>query len=274
MRQRADAHIHSIRLGDKPILGHKDIVSLDTYRQYFKSSNIGTAFVVFNDEDSFNELKQSCPGTDIYGFYWIHDLNNYSIPDTADALKFESYIDKIDISEIEPILDSDTKERPAYIHCGELERGLSDPSKVEALAIRYPDRKFIIGHTGAYAPPIGEALKDLNIPELVQQAIDICITNDNIWLETSILNYGPKLQLIAENIDSIKDKVLLGTDFPLTIGDVLEDKVQVEQNILSEQPTILSQEKLLADYLSIHKDRNFANKIIDQIYQNTAAFFR
>ena len=271
MRQCADAHMH---LMDWPILGHRDIVSLDTYSQYFKSNNIETAFVVFNDEYKLNQLKQLCSDTDIYGFYWIHDLNNYSIPDTADALKFESYIDKIDISEIGPILDSDTKERPAYIHCGELERGLSDPSKVEALAIRYPDRKFIIGHTGAYAPPIGEALKDLNIPELVQQAIDICITNDNIWLETSILNYGPKLQLIAENIDSIKDKVLLGTDFPLTIGDVLEDKVQVEQNILSEQPTLLSQEKLLADCLSIHKDRNFANKIIDQIYQNTAAFFR
>jgi len=271
MRQRADAHMH---LMDEPILGHKDIVSLDTYRQYFKSNNIETAFVVFNDEYKLNQLKQICPDTDIYGFYWIHSPEDYSIPDTADALKFESYIDKIDISEIEPILDSDSKERPIYIHCGELESRLSNPLKVEELAIRYPDRKFIIGHTGAYAPPIGEALKDLNIPELVRQAIDICITNDNIWLETSILNYNPKLELIAENIDSIKDKVLLGTDFPLTIGDILEDKVQVEQNILLEQPTILSQEKLLADWLSMHKDRNFADSIIDQIYRNTAAFFR
>ena len=271
MRQRADAHIH---LMDWPILGHKDITSPDIYKQYFKSGNIETAFVVFNDEDSFNELKYLCSDTDIYGFYWIHNLNNYSIPDIADAIKFESYIDKIDISKIEPILDSDTKERPVYIHCGELESGLSNPLKVEELAISYPDRKFIIGHTGAYAPPIGEALKSLNIPERIRQAISICVNNDNIWLETSILNYEPKLELIAENIDSIKDKVLLGTDFPLTIGDVLEDKVQAPQNILSEQPTILSQETLLADRLSMHKDRNLANSIIDQIYRNTTAFFR
>ncbi|NOQ55302.1 MAG: hypothetical protein GQ477_00690, partial [Nanohaloarchaea archaeon] len=154
MESNHDAHIH---FTDEPILGHKTIDPIGTYTQYFKENNIRTAFIVFSDAEKFGkfkkECKTSCPNTDIYGFYWIHDFDDYIIPEIADALKTESFIDNTDISKMDSVLTADRRNLPIYIHCGEINSELANPLLVKDLAERFKDRKFIIGHSGAYGPP-------------------------------------------------------------------------------------------------------------------------
>lgn len=260
---RADTHMHLL---DRRILGHGIEYSLDMYKNYFDSENIRTAFVVYNSERCLDRLKALCEGVSIYGFYWIRNLDNYKIPESADAIKFESYIDRIDILDIRDILDNDDRNLPVYIHCGELDSHLSNSGMVEILAREYPDRKFIIGHCGAYAPPIDHALlSHLDIPSLVSDAIDVARRCDNVYIETSILNHGPKLRLIVDNIDSLIKKILIGTDFPLTVGELIGN-VPADDDVRNLRPTIMSQEKILLD-------AGIPMATISQFYRNADDFF-
>ena len=81
MEYNHDAHMHFT--GPRPIIGHTIIDPIETYINYFNNYKIKTAFMVFDDTERFEdfrkECKISCPDTDIYGFYWIHDFNNYEL---------------------------------------------------------------------------------------------------------------------------------------------------------------------------------------------------
>ncbi len=266
----ADAHMHLFDLNEK-IFKEKRDDSLEKYTDYFKDYDVKTAFIVYNDESRLNNLKNKCKeheiDVDIRGFYWIKEINNYKIPKNADAIKFESYIDNIDICDIRKILDSDKRNLPVYIHCGELKSELSNPLKVEQLAKMYPERKFIIGHSGAYGPPIDKKyFTGLNVIKNIKDAIRVSSELENVYLETSILNCDVKLDLIVENIEALKYKLLLGSDFPLTIGDVLEGRISISKELETLQPTIKSQEELLLN-AKVPVD------MINQFYRNTKTFF-
>jgi len=172
-----------MHIRDEDILGCKKDTNPEVYRRYFVSNNIKTAFVVYTDEQAFQEMKDFCPIVDIYGFYWVHELND-TLHENADAIKFESYIDGIDIYDICRILDSDERNLTVYIHCGELKSELSNPKKVEQLAKLYPERKIIIGHSGAYGPPVDETDKmQASIIALVSDALCAAANNENIYLD-------------------------------------------------------------------------------------------
>ncbi|MCK5594009.1 MAG: amidohydrolase family protein [Candidatus Aenigmarchaeota archaeon] len=296
MEYNHDAHMHFT--GPRPIIGHTIIDPIETYINYFEDCNIKTAFMVFDDTERFEdfrkECKISCPKTDVYGFYWIHDFNDCNIPDIADGLKTEAYIDKTDISQIRPILDSDTKKRPVYIHCGEQYRNLAKPSMIQDLADDYEDIKFIIGHSGAYAPPINEIyLRNYNISDYVNSAISVAQNYDNVHLESSILNNADKqkalidallnritdpytLEIAKSDKNHILNKLHLGTDYPLSIGDVLydvKDHITIPKEIWSYQPTILDQKNILREGLTNKVGLNIADEMIAHIDQNTADFF-
>ncbi|MCK4550429.1 MAG: amidohydrolase family protein [Candidatus Aenigmarchaeota archaeon] len=265
-----DAHMHLFGLNEK-IFGEKRDDSLKKYTNYFKDYDVKTAFIVYNNESRLNDLKNECKkqeiDVDIRGFYWIKDINNYEIPKNADAIKFESYIDDIDICDIQKILDSDELNLPVYIHCGELKSELSNPLKVEQLAKMYPERKFIIGHSGTYGPPIDKKyFTGLSVIENIKDAIRVASELENVYLETSILNCDVKLDLIVKNRDKLKYKLLLGSDFPLTIGDILEGRISISEELETLQPTIKSQEELLLN-------AGVPVETINQFYRNIKTFF-
>ncbi|MBW6451743.1 MAG: amidohydrolase family protein [DPANN group archaeon] len=260
---RTDAHIHLL---DRRIMGMNPNYSLELYRDYFKSQNLTTAFVVYNNEECLEKIKQFCKSTKIYGFYWISDPDNYVIPERADAIKFETYIDGFDLLDINPILKADKRNLPVYAHCGELRPDYSDPQKVEILAKEHPKRTFMLGHSGAYGPPIEDIyLSNLGIPQLVSDAIEVAKINPNVYLESSILNYKPKLDLIVNNLDGIMDKLLLGTDFPLTVGSLIGN-VPASDYVKLLKPTIMSQEKLILD-------AGVSLDIISKLYRNADKIF-
>lgn len=290
-----DAHMHFVT---EPIIGHKTIDPIDTYIQYFKTNSIKTAFIVFSDAEKFEGFKEKCkiycPDTKMYGFYWIDDINNYSIPDIADALKFESYIDKIDISQIGDILTSDRRNLTIYAHCGEENNELANPLIVKELADEYKDRMFMIGHSGAYAPPIDYIyLKHHDISGLVTSAIYVAKSCDNVHLESSIINDPRKRNIMIKallegitDLDTLKaakadkshiiNKFHLGTDFPLSIGDVLYDvldKINVPEKTLTYRPTIIDQKNILIEGLKNKIELDIADEIIAHVGTNTRDFF-
>ncbi len=96
---------------------------------------------------------------------------------------------------------------------------------------------------GSYAPPLPKEKAGIKtMQELVKEAISVTINNDNIFLETSILASPLKRQLIIDALEAIQDKLLLGTDFPATVNQLVGSNLALEEDYV---PTIISEETFL-----------------------------
>ena len=250
---RTDAHVHL--LSGKPE---------SLYQKYFEENQITTIIGIYDNIFDLNRIKVG--KCNIHGFYWMHDLKK--LPEhVPEGLKFESWLDKIEINQknLSLVLKYAKKnDIPLLIHCNQLRYDLSRPSYVAEIAKKYKDINFIIAHSGSYAPPLPDKLAGIEIMEtLVIEAINACKSNDNIFLETSILASARKRKLIIENIDKIGDRLLLGTDFPLSVNQLVISKFTLKKDYA---PTMLSEEKyLINDGLS--------NKVLKEIYSNIYKIF-
>ncbi|MFX1238907.1 MAG: amidohydrolase family protein [Promethearchaeota archaeon] len=250
---RTDAHMHILPDKDKEL-----------YDQYIHAHQIEALIGIYDEISDVYEINSfDCA---IYMFYWIHQPN--ILPDhLPDGLKFESWIDEILIDEkvIYSALNFASKnEIPILIHCNQLRPDLSRPSRVEKLSKKYDDLNFIIAHSGSYGPPLRDDLAGLKLMKtLVNEAIEVCERFDNIFLESSIIASPRKRKLIIENLDRIKDRLLIGTDFPLTLNELLEDRFLLKQDYA---PTITSEESFLLN-------EGLTRKELEEIYKNIYKLF-
>ena len=90
---------------------------------------------------------------------------------------------------------------------------------------------------------------------------------DNVFLETSILASPHKRKIILDSIEKVEDRLILGTDYPLTVNqlvEVINKKFRMEKDYA---PTIMSEEAfLLQDELT--------NKKLQKIYSNIHKIYK
>ncbi|MBN1800033.1 MAG: amidohydrolase family protein [Candidatus Lokiarchaeota archaeon] len=250
---KSDAHVH-ILTNKQPTL----------YENYILDHEIGSIIGIYDNYSDVIQIKS--PNCTIYKFFWMHEVSLQPDP-IPDGLKFESWIDNIAINEnilLPALIFASKYGLPLLIHCNQLRPDLSRPSFVADIAKQYKDLKFIIAHSGSYAPPLPEELAGLKIMEkLVFEAINACTCLDNVFIESSILASPRKRKLILDNIDKIEDRLLLGTDFPFTVNDLVESRFSLEHDY---SPTISSEEAFLVhDGLDLKK--------LEKIHSNLRKIF-
>ncbi len=229
---RSDAHIH--------ILSDKEP---NLYENYILDHNISSIIGIY--DSYYDIIKIKSINCKIYKFFWMHEASFQPHP-IPDGLKFESWIDNIAINEknLLPALNFAIEYNlPLLIHCNQLRPDLSRPSFVAEIASRHADLQFIIAHSGSYAPPLPDKMAGIKLMEkLVLEAIHACERLDNVFIETSILASPRKRKLILDNFDTIEDRLLLGTDFPLSVNDLIGAKFSLKSDYA---PTITSEEAFL-----------------------------
>jgi predicted TIM-barrel fold metal-dependent hydrolase len=210
-----DAHMH---VGDYPLFDVR--MTADDLRATFAHYGIAAGMVFDYDNQYVREVVESVEGA--YGLVWANPNREGFLEEALDLLEhprflgvkmhplFDAFLP--DDPRIHPLVEAlIERDMPALFHCGHPIYSL--PWSFEALAVRYPAAKIILGHMGH-----GNVV-------YINGAIGVAERNPNVYLETSGMPMHTK---IAEAIRRVgEDRVLFGSDAPFHEIGVEVRKVQV-----------------------------------------------
>jgi predicted TIM-barrel fold metal-dependent hydrolase len=222
---RVDCHVHIDRIGAP----HKTPPpTVDETVAYTRREEIGLIAAIYEQDAVLETFREA--GIDLFPFFWVRSPREPKVLASARGLKLHPYIDRYTLT-VENVLPSllIARERnlPLLVHTDDREPHLSRGALLGDVARQFPDLKFILAHSGAYAPgdpnrPGESYVADDRIRELVSEAIAVAEELPNVWLETSVLASRVKAQLLATT--GPVDRIVIGSDFPIckdTFGSVV-----------------------------------------------------
>lgn len=227
-------------------------VEITKYVDHAKNNHLDTMWMIYEDADRFQTTKEivqtSCPECSVKGFYFVRNPENID-KELFDCLYKKGLVDGI---KIHPVIDNfplipryidgvmklamkydipvifHSDDRPKSMH-------LTSPANQLEVANVYPDVRLVIGHGGAYAHPrlTGEnntAAKAYwgKAKELVMAALELTLTHDNVFYESSVVTNKTKAALIVDFVKmnpNVAPKIILGSDFPI-IGSRLDSQLK------------------------------------------------
>jgi hypothetical protein len=233
---RTDCHVHLDRIGQPHKTPPPTVAELVAYA---KREDIGLFGAIYEREDTLASFQAA--SLPLFPFFWVRTPLCPQVPPSAKGLKLHPYIERyaFTIENIRPtLLVAIQRQLPLLVHTDDREPAFSRGSLVAQVAGKFPELRFIMAHSGSYAPGIvgqlGKSLvTDQLIHELVSEAIGVAKQLPNVFLETSILASRVKAALLAR--EAPLDKLLIGTDFPIcaeSFGSVLfQEQMLIEQGL-------------------------------------------
>lgn len=214
---RTDLHVHLDKIGG---LHRTPPPTVEEFRSYVARDAITVVGGIYEDVDT--PAGFATEGLDIIPIYWERNPLRPTIPSAAEAIKLHPFLDGYQLSEEnvgEVFQVAQSRGLPILIHSEDRMPDMARGRLFARLAKVYPQTKIIIAHSGSYAPPtdpkqhtetaVGSSL----VRELVNEAIDAALQNQNVYLEVSILASAEKARLLATRAPL--DRILLGSDFPI-----------------------------------------------------------
>lgn len=254
------AHDFGIEVGDHLYPN----VEIAKYIDHAKNNHLDSMWMIFEDAERFQNTKEavesSCPECAVKGFYFVRNptkidgkvIDQLYRSGLIDGIKIHPVIDNFPLlpKYVDGVMRMAMKyDIPVIFHSDDRPKSkhLTSPANQLEIANTYPDVRLVIGHGGAYAHPrlTGEnntAAKAYwkQAKELVLAALDLALTHDNVFYESSIVTNKTKASLIVEFVEAnpyVTPKIILGSDFPI-IGSRLDSQLKALVNAgLAEKET-------------------------------------